>query len=133
MSAPVISVISSSKFASHNKEWHAPNTFIFDYDRPGPSTRFDELGTNHLDHWFEEPLKDLKPPEQLFQDGATVPLQFPAMNLSRDQRLDLKRAHLRRQVVQYWQSQRFRTTQSAKHRLKCVINAHNKLQIKEET
>jgi hypothetical protein len=150
-SAPLISIISASKYATKCNEWHSPNTYIFDYKGPGHSSRFVEsleLAANHQEYWFSDSLKDVVPPDQLFQEqhsngpstsgaAAAAVAQQPAhhqypMILTRDHRLEMKKSSLRRQAVQYWNGQRLRSTLASKHRLRCVVNALNKLTMKEE-
>lgn len=87
--------------AKVNKEWHAPETYMYDYSGPGAMTA-DQLEVVQCTQafWFKE---------------------IPNLNLlTREQRLEIKRDNLRRQAYQYAQAQAFRSTASAKRRLMAV-------------
>lgn len=96
------------------KEWHAPGSYVYDYTGPG-STRIEtfELAGCTQNVWFPTTL-----------DTTDI--------LNREQRLEIKRANLRRQAFQQLHSQKLRTNLGAKRRLICISKAIVKTTIKEE-
>lgn len=138
-----------------NREWHAPDSYVFDICTPG-SVDYGMLSTAPCvqDVWFEElyatseidtdtaaavigGIRSRKPgakkgEEQYSKlqksnlkpmDGGDSELK----KLSRDERLELKRAQLRRKTVQYWNGQKLRANLQAKKRLKDVEKMLSKL------
>ncbi|XP_055697185.1 uncharacterized protein LOC129798187 [Phlebotomus papatasi] len=92
--------------------WHAPDSFIFDYDTPGgcpdPSRVDQELTLCAQKHWFVEFL----PP--------TMAL------MTREQQLEQKAGHLRRKAIQYARALEQRSLSVAKKRLMYVSQALEK-------
>lgn len=99
---------------SKNNEWHSPGSFIFDYVGPGAtrSEAFELIGCTQ-NVWFSDVI-----------DENNI--------LNRDQKLEIKQAILRRQAIQYSNSQKLRTNLIAKRRLLLVSKDLIRLQIKEE-
>lgn len=97
-----------------NNEWHAPGSFIFDYKSPGATRAeaFELIGCTQ-NFWFKD---------------------FVSENdiLSRDQKLEIRQANLRRQAVQYSNSQKLRNNLTAKRRLLMLSKALSKLKAKVE-
>lgn len=130
------------------REWHAPGTYIFDYEEPG------DMEPDQLDlvsftqnHWFptsvstSPPLMLLNSPcdkkkaptssaESSNQSTLQRPLESssgPQAALTREQRLLLKKDNLRRQTVQAWRAQSLRCTMQARKRLRVVHHLMNGL------
>lgn len=92
---------SNSISSKANREWHAPDAYMYDYARPGALTADQlEVVQSTQAFWFKDILN-----ENL---------------LTREQRLEVKRDNLRRQAYQYAQAETFRSTTVAKRRLTLV-------------
>lgn len=109
----------SSQFAGTstcvtNNIWHAPGSFIFDYTSPGATRAeaFELIGCTQ-NFWFKDVIDE---------NNA----------LSRDQKLEIRQANLRRQAVQYSNSQKLRNNLTAKRRLLMLSKALTKLKAKDE-
>lgn len=95
------------------RDWHAPDSYIYDLTGPGALT-VDQLEISQCTQafWF----RDI--PNENF--------------LTREQRLEIKRDNLRRQAFQYAQAQNFRSPSLAKKRLMSVIKALTKFKNERE-
>ncbi|XP_058812932.1 mucin-2-like [Topomyia yanbarensis] len=120
-----------------NKEWHAPGSYIYDICTPGsPSLASLELAPCSMDYWFEElyastemdaeaaacAMRPRKGRKALNEEAQSKLLldDGELKMLTRDERLELKKAYLRRKAVQKWNGQRFRSIEPARKRLKTV-------------
>ncbi|XP_053682577.1 uncharacterized protein LOC128733039 [Sabethes cyaneus] len=127
-----------------NQEWHAPGSYVYDICAPGSTTSSSlEHSTLTQDYWFEEfyagnelgaaeaanplAMRSRKGRKALMNEEAqnkllwsTTDAEGELKKLSRDERLELKRAYLRRKAVQYWNGQRLRSSVPARKRLKLV-------------
>ncbi|XP_055539849.1 uncharacterized protein LOC129726784 [Wyeomyia smithii] len=127
-----------------NREWHAPGSYIYDIGTPGLTSPA-SIGHSDLtqQYWFEEmyasneldaaeaatPLgmRSRKRRKAVVNEEAqnkllwsTTDAESDLKPLSRDERLELKRAYLRRKAVQYWNAQQLRRATPARKRLKLV-------------
>lgn len=85
------------------KEWHSPESYIYDDINTDAMTEQSDSSSCMQTFWFRD-----SPNENL---------------LTREQRLENKRDNLRRQAFQYAQAQHFRSTALAKRRLITVTKA----------
>lgn len=141
-----------------NREWHAPDSYVFDVSAPG-SVSYDSLDQVPLvqEFWFEETFAStgLEGGEAALSAAGGLPpgrkgrkssgeeqnrllLQNldeggELKKLSRNERLELKKAYLRRKAVQYWNGQRLRSSAQANKRLKAVEKTLVKLNQQRET
>lgn len=91
-----------AKQTNFQQEWHAPDVFMY-IDSNENDAEQAEMTRCAQSFWF----KDI--PNEVY--------------LTREQRLEIKRDNLRRQAVQYAQSQNFRSTNAAKKRLMSINKA----------
>lgn len=124
-----------------NREWHAPDSYVFDISTPG-SMSYSTVSRAPLvqDVWFNEIYAStemdsdaaaamaggMRPRKVGRKTAGDDPNGKLLLNLdrdggelkklSRDERLELKRALLRRKTVQYWNGQKLRTNVASKKR-----------------
>ncbi|XP_065074274.1 mucin-5AC isoform X2 [Ochlerotatus camptorhynchus] len=142
-----------------NREWHAPDSYAFDICTPG-SVSYSTLSRAPCvqDVWFNEiyastemdtdaaaamlggmrPRKVGRKTSGEDQNGKLL-LNFERdrdggelKKLSRDERLELKRALLRRKTVQYWNGQKLRASLAAKKRFRDVEKMLSKIDHQRE-
>lgn len=128
------------------KEWHAPDTYIYDYIGPGKNNSIDsELSVCTQQHWFFSSNSQnghLNFSESSFSSDSSFKncdtnqqllLQQPSFKmLTRDQRLNIKKTNLRRQNMQYWSAQSLRCTKLAQQRLMTVAKILHKLNMTKD-
>ncbi|XP_055590503.1 mucin-2 [Uranotaenia lowii] len=141
-----------------NREWHAPDTYMFDVCETG-FRAMDEETLNQSrctqEYWFQEiynsspdmdsaesdppggssynslqgkprrgrkPMGKQQPPDLMLNNDSTCLAmnQDPPKLLTRDERLELKRAYLRRKAVQYWNGQKLRSDMDVRKHVKTV-------------
>lgn len=121
-----------------NREWHAPDSWIFDICPPGTRS-YEELENAPLtmDCWFEEMYvssefdSDLIRPRKV--GGRKGAVELPVddgelVELSSEQRSEQRKAVMRRRAIQYWKAQKLRDPEPARKRLKAVERVLNKLE-----
>ena len=131
------------------REWHAPGSYIFDYEEPG-DMELDQLDLVSFtqNHWYPTNVSTSLPLTQLLNSPCDIKkaptssaecsnqstLQRPLENsngpevvLTREQRLLFKKDNLRRQTVQAWRAQSLRCTMQARKRLRVVHHLLNGL------
>lgn len=104
-------VVQKAVIPKIKREWHAPESFLFDCAAGASDLNNDQLDILSCTQafWF----RDI-PNENL---------------LTREQRLETKRDNLRRQAFQYAQAQNFRSTNLAKRRLLSITKALSKFKL----
>ncbi|XP_059612170.1 uncharacterized protein LOC132258735 [Phlebotomus argentipes] len=107
-----IPVVDAKPLETAETVWHAPDSFIFDYDAAGvcptPRRIDQELTMCAQKHWFVE----FMPPSMAL--------------MTREQQLEQKAGHLRRKAIQYARALEQRSLVVAKKRLVCVSQALEK-------
>ncbi|XP_039445802.1 proline-rich protein 36-like isoform X1 [Culex pipiens pallens] len=127
-----------------NREWHAPDTWIFDICPPGTRS-FEELENAPLamDCWFEEQYASsefdadlIRPRKVGGRKGGAVEAPMDdgeLVELSLEERSVQRKALMRRRAVQFWKAQRLRDPEPARKRLKAVARVLHKLEKHRET
>lgn len=143
-------------------EWHAPDSYIFDYTGPERNNLCDfDLSSCTQQHWFflnshsalssdsftlcsglnykncdnilstkQKTCKSTVPSKLLATVG--MPYDLCSTNMTRDQRIKIKKINLRRQTVQYWNAQTLRCTKLAQQRLIAVAKILHKLNLTKD-
>ncbi|XP_062554754.1 uncharacterized protein LOC134219864 isoform X2 [Armigeres subalbatus] len=135
-----------------NREWHAPDSYVFDICTPG-SVNYSSLSRAPCvqDVWFNEVYassevdtsiaaamcRSRKPGSKKHDEQNSKLHQLnldvsgegnsELKKLSRDERLELKRAQLRRKTVQYWNGQKLRGNLPARKRYRDVEKMLSKM------
>lgn len=105
-------------------EWHAPDSYIFDNTLspldPSPDKKEEnyDLAPCVQNHWLD-----------VSEMMSSLPMYA---HITREQRIELRKAQLRRQALQYISAQKFHTTFAARKRLQCVAKALRKLRERDE-
>uniref|UniRef100_A0A8D8EU97 (northern house mosquito) hypothetical protein n=1 Tax=Culex pipiens TaxID=7175 RepID=A0A8D8EU97_CULPI len=127
-----------------NREWHAPDTWIFDICPPGTRS-YEELENAPLamDCWFEEQYASsefdadlIRPRKVGGRKGGAVEAPMDdgeLVELSLEERSVQRKALMRRRAVQFWKAQGLRDPEPARKRLKAVARVLNKLEKHRET
>jgi hypothetical protein len=142
------------------KEWHAPDSYIFDYAIPDTHNSSDsELFSFTQQHWFllnsHSTTSDFFSKSQFSEcsdfnsSKGNTGISFnkacrketttkskhttDLRNMTRDQRIKIKKINLRRQTVQYWNAQTLRCTRLAQQRLVTVAKILQKLNSTKDT
>lgn len=141
--ASKISIDTSAKgkrnvIAALMREWHAPGSYIFDYE--DPSEMEPDLVSFTQKYWYptavstsppvlllNSPCDKKKAPTSSAESSNQSTLQPPhnvssgiEVVITREQRLLLKKDNLRRRTVQAWRAQSLRCTMQARKRLRVV-------------
>lgn len=136
---------------SCNKEWHAPDTYIYDYIGPCTDLFTDaDVTACTQQHWFyhdsskmQNGLRNSLSSTPCFSSADSnsrncdnndfrQQLQSHSRTLTRDQRLHIKKTNLRRQNIQHWSAQNLRTTKLAQQRLMSVAKILEKLNLTKD-
>ncbi|XP_052863637.1 uncharacterized protein LOC128270275 [Anopheles cruzii] len=134
------------------REWHAPGAYMFDLNDPDDESDDDEdacdLLPNTLSFWYEESIAvsvperssawAFNPPHSRAgpSHGGSVRMgkdkpddsKFEIRMLTRDERLELKKAYLQRRAVQCRNGLRMRNVSAAKRRLESMTKMMEKLE-----
>ncbi|KFB38320.1 hypothetical protein ZHAS_00005675 [Anopheles sinensis] len=131
------------------KEWHAPGAYMFDLKDPGDESDDDvyEERPNTLSFWYEESIAITTVPDSTTgwgmnprhsvggmragrnnkQADSLQDVKFQIRMLTRDERLELKKAYLQRRVVQCRNGLRMRHISTAKRKLESMATLIKRL------
>lgn len=114
----------------HQREWHAPDALLYDY-LESEEEDDEDLNSCQQSHWFYGgKFKGNQEPSVFSAVNFKYDVRHPLM--TRDERLGLKKIHMRRQANQYWSAQKLRSSERARLRFRSIVRLLKKMNSTKE-
>lgn len=120
----------TEQIMEHQREWHAPDALLYDF-LESEEEEDEDLNSCQQSHWFYGgKFKDNQEPSVFSAVNFKYDVRHPLM--TRDERLGLKKIHMRRQANQYWSAQKLRSSERARLRFRSIVRLLKKMNSTKE-